>query len=108
MKTFVNLFFPAAVSFLLVAPLAVLEGVNTGGFTLYGFPTALFGALWLLGFVFLLLFMPVVNRFRSGMSITEHPVNFGVKAVAMILIAIVWVGLVNDQMPCFMGVPNCD
>lgn len=23
-------------------------------------------------------------------------------------LAFLWVGLVSDQMPCFLGVPNCD
>jgi hypothetical protein len=26
----------------------------------------------------------------------------------LILLAWLWVGLIHDQMPCFLGVPNCN
>ena len=30
------------------------------------------------------------------------------RTVLMTATALMWLGLVNDQMPRFMGVPNCD
>ncbi len=30
------------------------------------------------------------------------------RVAIVVLIAWLWVGLVVDQMPCFLGVPNCD
>ena len=32
----------------------------------------------------------------------------GLSVVALVLIAYAWVGIVVDQMPCFLGRPNCD
>lgn len=51
---------------------------------------------------------PITRAMRAGGKLTSHPVNL-ILAVAMgiILLAII-VGIVVDQLPCWMGVPNCD
>jgi|SRR5687768_2708319 len=99
---------PAIAGLVLVLPFMVLEYVNTQGFKTLGFPVALFGAMWLLSFVFVFLLMPTVRDIRSGAGITARPASLVVRAVLMISVGIIWVGLVSDQMPCFMGVTNCD
>jgi len=38
----------------------------------------------------------------------ENPIRLLLKVVFMILIAGLWVGILLDQMPCFLGVLNCD
>ena len=107
-KYLTNFGFPALVGLMLVLPFLVLEYVNTRGFTTLGFPVALFVFMWLLVFGFVLLLMPTVRDVRSGIGITAHPAGFILRSVLMIGIAVALVGIVQDQMPCFMGVPNCD
>ena len=48
-----------------------------------------------------LVVLELVNRrgFNQG---------FPVKVVLLGLVAWYWIGLVIDQMPCFLGAPNCD
>jgi len=98
----------AIVGLIVVLPFVILEYINTQGFRALGFPVALFSVMWLLPFVFVFLLMPTVRDIRSGAGIMAHPASVFVRAVLMIAIGMFWVILVNDQMPCFMGVPNCD
>jgi hypothetical protein len=52
--------------------------------------------------------MPTARRVRAGNGgVAAHPETIGMLAL-LVLIAWFWVGLVDDQMPCFLGVPNCD
>jgi hypothetical protein len=53
---------------------------------------------------FFVLLMPLVRRLGAEKSM-NHLI---VWPRVVILIAWMWVGLVVDQMPCFLGVPNCD
>jgi hypothetical protein len=50
-----------------------------------------------------------------GISWAEIPERLLASPVALLLritflalILVFWVSLVNDQMPCFLGIPNCD
>ena len=88
---------------LLVLPFVILELINTGGF-----PPPLFVAMWFLSFCFILLARPVVRAVRVGNSKDVRPVGLLSRVVGLILIGSLWVDLVLDQMPCFLGVPNCD
>ena len=92
----------AIVSTLLMAPFIILESATTGGFP-RGFPAALFGFMWVLGLSF-------VGILRSVAAGRRADPNFMLvlKIGALVLIAWIWVTLVIDQMPCFLGVPNCD
>ena len=94
-----------AVGLLVVLPFVILEAVTTSGFSTFGFPFALFAVLWILASVFTGLFLNMVRNIKAGSGL---PINLAATAVLLIVIAAVWSGLVYDQMPCFMGVPNCD
>jgi putative effector of murein hydrolase len=64
-------------------------------------PLVLFGTLWLLGAAVVALLLPVLrNRPRPGALL--------VRVSLSILVACVWARILMDQMPCFLGVPNCD
>ncbi|HEX6371040.1 MAG TPA: hypothetical protein VF006_19135 [Longimicrobium sp.] len=94
-------------SVLLVLPFAILEAVNT---TLTrqnarGF-TVLFGFLWLLAAVFLVVLMPVMRSVRAGNA--ANPLRLLLGVAVLLVVAWVWGSVVADQMPCFLGVPNCD
>ena len=51
---------------------------------------------------------PIVRTLRAGGSLFAHPVNLIIVVVILFLFAAGLVGLIADQWPCFMGVPNCD
>ena len=94
----------AFVSLLFVLPFALLESLHTTltrqnarGLAL------LFGFLWLLSLGFVLGTMLIVRNAR-----TAHPVKLLLGAAVVLALAATWASLVADQMPCFLGVPNCD
>jgi hypothetical protein len=73
---------PAVVGILAVVPFALLELVNRSGLN-EAFPFVLFVLLWVLpGVLFWVIVLGVLAWF--------------------------WIVILTDQMPCFLGVPNCD
>ena len=71
-------------------------------------PIVLFGTLWLLPMAFLVILVPMVRTVRAGNSIMANPVNLLFRVAFLALIAMLWGSLLIDQLPCFIGVPNCD
>jgi hypothetical protein len=104
---FANLRSPALISLLLVLPFMILELVNRRTFN-EGFPIPLFVIMWVLPILFIATLMPIVRNVRAGNSIIASPVNLLIRIVILAFIAWMWTGLLIDQMPCFLGVPNCD
>ena len=99
---------PAIISSSLVLPFVILEFVNARtipGFA-HSFPIPLFALLWLLAFSFVYILTRMIRR--DSTIVTRLPALAGLGVVVLALIAIAWVGIVVDQMPCFLGVPNCD
>lgn len=103
----VKLRLPAAVGFALVLPFIILEAINTRGFD-QGFPVALFAILWLLPMAFFFVVMPIVRNARAENSIFADPASLVLSVAGLVLIAWAWGSIVADQLPCFLGVPNCD
>ena len=103
----INLRSPALIGAILVIPFMILELVNRRKFD-EGFPFLLFGILWLMPVAFLLILMPLVRDLRAGSRILVNPIKLLLRVVVLILIAWLWAGALIDQMPCFLGVPNCD
>jgi hypothetical protein len=102
-----NLRGPAIISFLLIIPLMVMEVVNRRNFH-EGFPIPLFVIMWLLPLLFILTATPIVRNRRAGKSIIANPVILVIRVVFLAFLAWTWFGILMDQMPCFLGVPNCD
>jgi hypothetical protein len=104
-----NLKLASLVSFILVLPLAILESLNNT-ITRQKAPglVVLFGLLWLLPMIFIVTLLPIVRAVREGNSRMANPVNLMLRIAFLALIAMLWGGIVIDQLPCFMGVPNCD
>ena len=102
-----NIRLPAIFSFLLVLPFMILEVVNRRNFN-EGFPIPLFIIMWLLPVLFILTGMPILRNVRAGNSILANPFILLIRVVFLILIVWFWGTLLIDQMPCFLGVPNCD
>lgn len=98
---------PALISLLIVMPFIVMELVNRRNLS-YEFPIPLFVMLWLLPMAFLFLLIPLVRNVRAGNSLLANPVGLLVRVMFLGLMAFLWLGVLIDQMPCFLGVPNCD
>lgn len=101
---------PAAlIGLVLVLPFAVLESLNNtvDGRDAPGL-VALFGLLWLLPAAFVVVLAPVVRAARAGRGVTSNPAGLLLRAALSTLIAVTWGVILFDQLPCFMGVPNCD
>ncbi|MBC7932747.1 MAG: hypothetical protein H7Z38_19470 [Rubrivivax sp.] len=110
-----NLKSAAVISLLLVLPFMILDF----WFQIVNKPIALslknytdfimlFGFLWLLATAFIVILTPIARNVRAGHGITTNPVTLLFSVAFLVLIAIMWVSLMIDQLPCFIGVPNCD
>ena len=51
---------------------------------------------------------PIVSTLRAGGSLFAHPIPLIIVALIMSTLVIGFTGLLIDQWPCFLGVPNCD
>ena len=98
---------PSLISLLLVIPFMIMEIVNRRGFD-EGFPIPLFIIMWILPVLFILIGVPILRNLRAGNSLMAQPVNFLIRVVILVVIAFLWTGILLDQMPCFLGIPNCD
>lgn len=106
-NTFTQLKLPAIIGSILVLPFILLELINRQGFG-EDFPLALFGILWLLPVAFFLTLLPIVQGVRAGDNVTARPLGPLLSVTLLILVTLLWVAIIQDQMPCFLGVPNCD
>jgi hypothetical protein len=104
-----NLKSAALISLILVLPLAILESLNNT-ITEQNAPglIVLFGLLWLLAMAFIVILAPIARTVRAGNGVMANPVNLLFRVALLALIAMMWGAIMIDQMPCFMGVPNCD
>ena len=98
---------PAWVSFVLVLPFMVLEEVNRRTFN-EGFPFPLFVIMWVLPALVILMARPIVRNVRAGNSIAANPVLLLLRVVLLTIFVSMWLAILMDQMPCFLGVPKCD
>ena len=100
----------ALISLILVAPFAFLElRYNTEtSHNLTHFPISVFGLLWFLATVFFIIVASIVRTVRAGDGLLAHPVTLLFRLVFLALVAWSWGSLLIDQLPCFLGVPNCD
>lgn len=99
----------ALISFILVLPFAILESLNHT-ITRQNAPglILLFGLLWLLPVAFIVILAPIMRTARAGNSVLANPINLLFRVAFLVLIAMMWGGLLIDQLPCFLGVPNRD
>jgi uncharacterized membrane protein len=99
----------AVISSILVLPFAILESLNNtitrqnaAGLLLF------FGLLWLLPTVFIVILVPIVRTARAGNGFKSNHMNLLVRVAFLALIAMMRGGIIIEQIPCFMGIPNCD
>jgi hypothetical protein len=95
------------ISLALVVPFILLQWVNRRAFN-EDFPFVLFTFMSLHSLLIVLLLTPALRRLRAERHL--RALKFGHwagLAVSAVLIS-VYVNVVVDQLPCFLGVPNCD
>ena len=98
---------PAIASAMLVFPLAILEFMyNTVSRQSAPSLLVLFGFLWLLPVAFLAVLSPMVRHARSGNE--SSTAVFFLRLTFLALVTFAWGSLLVDQLPCFLGAPNCD
>jgi hypothetical protein len=104
-----NLKIAAIISFITLLPFALLQFTfNTVTRQNASDLTVLFGLLWILSMAFIVILMPVAQNIGAGNSVVARPVNLLLRVIFSALILIMWVGIIIDQLPCFLGLPNCD
>lgn len=66
------------------------------------------GTVLLVLAAFMIYLMPVLRTKRARGSLTAHPVNLVIAIATLAAIILVIGGIIVDQYPCWIGVPNCD
>lgn len=111
MKNWLTILGAAALfGLLLIAPFAFMEYWNTPAIRSgeVGFPVILFFGLWIMPAIFFVGALPIVRSVSAGEFVLANPVSLVLRVIFLALLAIAWLNLIRDQMPCFLGVPNCD
>lgn len=99
----------ASLSFILVLPFAILELLNNSVTKENASSVILlFVVLWLLPTVFIVILRSTMRSVRAGNTLMAKPVALLLRFASLILIATVWGWGLMDQLPCILGVPNCD
>lgn len=97
----------AIVSALPVIPFMILETINARNLP-PDFPIVLFALMWLMALSFVLVFASLLRGTAPESRTTAHTIGRVTKGALLLLIAFLWISIIRDQMPCFLGVPNCD
>lgn len=98
---------PVIISLILVLPFISLELTNRRNFH-EDFPISLFVILWLLPMAATLILMPIVRNMQAKNRVKTDPIGLLLRVAFLIPIVWLWVGIILDQMPCFLGVQYCD
>ncbi|HOW91607.1 MAG TPA: hypothetical protein PK883_04750 [Anaerolineaceae bacterium] len=102
-----RLFTPILFGLLCVLPFTIMEIVNLGRIP-DPFPYAIFLYLWLMFALFLICLFAIVRLAKSRVSKQERLPALLLNALVLLFTVMTIVYLLADQMPCFLGVPNCD
>ncbi len=102
-----NVAAPVVIACLLVIPFMILEVVNRRAYS-ESFPVLLFTMMWLMAFSFAFIFFPTIGNLRAGRTRSTNPFIVVPGLASLFVLAWAWLGLIIDQMPCFLGVPLCD
>lgn len=70
--------------------------------------SVILGAVLLLPAALVISTMPVLQAKRAGQSLFTHPTNLIIAAAIVLVLLALAGGIIVDQYPCWIGVPNCD
>lgn len=108
-STLANLRSPAIIGLVLMLPFALLELVHNKVNSRDAPGLAvLFGLLWILPVAFIAIVMPIARSVRTGDRVLARPIHLMLRLASLVFIAWAWAAMFIDQLPCFLGVPNCD
>jgi hypothetical protein len=99
--------FSVTVGVLLDLPFMIMEWSTNSAKPRSNSSGVWFIAMWLSAAVFLFVLVPIVQAIRAGNFVVANPVTTLLKVALLVFIAWWWVGLVIDQMPCFLGATGC-
>ena len=105
-KPFAIPVFSLTISFVTVLPFILMELINAQAPGT--FPFMLFGFLWLVSFLFMLLLSATIRSHRHVEDPLRNVVIHVAKFLTLVLLAGLWITIIKDQLPCFLGFPNCD
>jgi hypothetical protein len=91
----------------LVWPFFLLELVNRRTFH-EAFPVVLFAFMFLHSLLIVLLLTPALRRLREAGHLRALKLGHWTGLALGAFLILGYAELVVDQMPCFLGVPNCD
>jgi hypothetical protein len=91
----------------LVLPFFALQLINRRAFQ-EEFPVVLFVFMSVHALLIVFLLAPAVRRISATRSIAGLSVAHWAGLVFGILLVGIYASVVRDQLPCFLGVPNCD
>jgi hypothetical protein len=98
---------PLLIGATLVAPFIVLQLVNRRRFH-EAFPFVLFTFMSLHSLFIGLLLAPALRRLRAETTLSALTLGHWAGLSLGVFLGYVYAGVVIDQLPCFLGVPNCD
>ena len=98
---------PLLLSAALVAPFMVLQWVNRRT-THEEFPFVLFIFMSLHTLFIALLLTPALRRLRAERSVKALKLGHWAGLLLAAFLVYTYTVVVLDQLPCFLGVPNCD
>lgn len=94
-------------SAILVVPFAVLQLVNRRALQ-EEFPFVLFTFMSLHSLFLVLSLTPALRRLRAERSFAALQPRHWVGLIVGAFLVLIYVNVIVDQLPCFLGVPNCD
>lgn len=95
------------ISSALVWPVVALEWITRRTLD-EGLPWVLFTFMAIHSLLTVLLLTPAVRQLRAGGGLRALRVRHWAGCVLGVVLAFGYVNLLIDQLPCFLGVPNCD
>ena len=91
-----------------LGPLNALLATPPNGPNVIGTAIALMALVVLPAAAGLLNAAPMARGMRAGRRLGAYPLNALIVAVGVAVIVVFAAGIVIDQYPCWIGVPNCD
>lgn len=101
-----NVKMPALISSAVVFPFFLIAIMNRKNMP-EAFPYFLFGTLWTVMLIFVLIMRSIINSYNSG-ALHISTVSLVARTAFLIILGSFWISIVIDQMPCFLGGTNCD
>lgn len=98
---------PAVLGIVSTLPFAFLEIVNG---TKYGnaFPIGIFTILFITSLLFWFVFELITKSKKVENGNLKKIAVFVFRVLLLICLLVLFVNIIIDQWPCFMGMPNCD